>query len=407
MIAKALVSAVAAAAVVSAQSNSNFCTADTIQINSNADASNLQSCRTVKNINIGNQTDSALKLSGPTTIEGDLTVQGNKNIRSIESDTIQTIKGKFTLAGLEKLDTLKFDRLTEVGEIAWQTLPQLGQLGFGTIGVTKAKKVVISDTFLGSLDGLNLVTVDFMDLNNNGRLLKHTSKLANLTTLLMLQANGRNELQWEMPDLIWAANITVANVSTFTLPKVKEINGSLRFDTNKIATFEAPNLTKAGSDIAFVGNAQLTNISFPQLTTVGGSLTIANNTRLERLDSLPKLQQVGGAVRLRGNFSDVELPALNTAQGAFVKGVFDVQSTTDISKSCDALKPHARSEQGGDNKIQGPFTCESNNDKANEDINNPNGRGGNGNNNKNSATGTTINMALLGLSLVAGVASML
>lgn len=237
-------------------------------------------------------------------MEGDLTVQGNKNIRSIESDTIQTIKGKFTLAGLEKLDTLRFDRLSECGEIAWQTLPQLGQLGFGTVGVTKAKKVVISDTFLGSLDGLNLVTVDFMDLNNNGRLLKHTSRLANLTTLLMLQANGRNELQWEMPDLIWAANITVANVSTFTLPKVKEINGSLRFDTNKITTFEAPNLTKAGSDIAFVGNAQLTNISFPQLTTVGGSLTIANNTRLERLDSLPKLQQVGGAVRLRGNFSE-------------------------------------------------------------------------------------------------------
>lgn len=230
-------------------------------------------------------------------------MQGNKNIRSIESDTIQTIKGKFTLASLEKLDTLKFDRLSEVGEIAWQTLPQLGQLGFGTVGVTKAKKVVISDTFLSSLDGLNLVTVDFMDLNNNGRLLKHTSKLANLTTLLMLQANGRNELQWEMPDLMWAANITIANVSTFTMPKVKEINGSLRFDTNKIVTFEAPNLSKAGSDIAFVGNAQLTNISFPELTTVGGSLTIANNTRLERLDSLPKLQQVGGAVRLRGNFS--------------------------------------------------------------------------------------------------------
>lgn len=102
----------------------------------------------------------------------------------------------------------------------------------------------------------------------------------------------------------------------------------------------------------------------------------------------------------------VELPALNTAQGAFVKGVFDVQSTTDISKSCDSLKTHARSEQGGDNKIQGPFFCQSNNDKANEDINNPNGGGG-GSNNKNSATGTTINMALFGLSLVAGVASML
>ncbi|EJT77614.1 hypothetical protein GGTG_02720 [Gaeumannomyces tritici R3-111a-1] len=404
MIAKAFVSAVAAAAVVSAQGNSNFCSQDTIQINSNADASNLQSCRTVKSINIGNQTDNSLKLSGPTTIEGDLTVQGNKNLRSLESDTIQTIKGKFTLASLEKLDTLKFDRLGEVGEIAWQTLPQLAGLGFGTVGVTKAKKVIISDTFLNSLDGLNLVTVDFMDLNNNGRLLKHVSKLANLTTLLKLQANGRNELQWEMPELLWAANLTIANVSTFTVPKVKEINGSLRFDTNKIVSFDAPNLTKAGADISFVGNAALSNISFPQLTTVGGSLTIANNTALERLDTMPKLQQVGGAVRLRGNFSAVELPSMDSASGAFVKGVFDVQSTTDIKKSCNSLKAHARTQDGGDNKIQGPFTCESNNDKANEDINNPNSGGSK---NPNSATGMTINMALLGLSLVAGVASML
>ncbi len=94
-----------------------------------------------------------------------------------------------------------------------------------------------------------------------------------------------------------------------------------------------------------------------------------------------------------------------------VKGAFDVSSTGDVSKSCDALKKLAPTTQGGDGRIAGTFTCTSNNDKANDDINsNTDGTsssGGSTDTGKNSAAGVTFNVALLGLVGVAALASAL
>ena len=95
-----------------------------------------------------------------------------------------------------------------------------------------------------------------------------------------------------------------------------------------------------------------------------------------------------------------------------VKGAFDVSSTGDVSKSCDALKKLAPTTQGGDGSIAGTFTCTSNNDKANDDTDSTTGGTGSSGGSstdtgKNSAAGVTFNVALLGLVGVAALASAL
>ncbi len=94
-----------------------------------------------------------------------------------------------------------------------------------------------------------------------------------------------------------------------------------------------------------------------------------------------------------------------------VKGAFDVSSTGDVSKSCDALKKLAPTTQGGDGRIAGTFTCTSNNAKANDDIDGStdgtDSSGSSTDSGKNGAAGVTFNVALLGLVGVAALASAL
>ncbi|TLS30208.1 hypothetical protein PpBr36_03030 [Pyricularia pennisetigena] len=390
MIAKSFVTLLAAASLASAQ---NQCSQSTISINSNSDASALRSCKTLKgNVVIGNQTDSTLQLDGPEEIQGDLTMVDNKKIVSLSSTSLKRITGKMTLERDELLSDLKFPQLSEVNSISWVTLSALSSLG---TAIKKASTVVIADTRIENLNGLDLVTVDNIDINNNQRLQKFTSKLESVGTSFKASVNGLGT-NFDFPALKWVAEMAIANASSFTAPQLSKVNNSIYFDFNFIKEASFPNLTAVGKDFSFVGNSALTNISAPQLTTIGGGLTIANNTALERIDGLPKVRDVGGAVLMRGNFKSVALPSLND-----VKGVFDTQSTTDISSSCDTFK-----KAGSNGQIQGKVICESNNSKANDDI--TAGSGGSSNNNKNSAAGTSINMALLGLSIIGGaVASFL
>lgn len=401
MIAKYILPAVAVIGSAAAQ-----CTAATTTINAPADATNLASqCKTFNgNILVSETASGIIDLTGISQIKGDLKALDNGVITSLSSSTLSSISGAFELANLTGLSTLAFTGLSSVGTLSWKSLSALDTLTFGTPGLSTANSVVISDTFLSSLDGIDVTAVQTLDINNNRRLTKLTSKLSTLSNIFNLQANGL-DLAVSMPNLIWIANMTVNNVSSFEVPRLTTVNGSARFDSNYFTSFSAPNLTSTKSgDISFIGNAALTNISVPQLTTIGGGLLIANNTALSKVDGFGKLKTIGGAVKLRGNFTSVSFPSLND-----VKGAFDISSTNDIQSSCDAFKKLAPTKQGGGGQIQGVFACTSNNQNANSDTggNTSTTGSGTGSNNGSSASGIAINTALLGLTLVGGFAALL
>lgn len=253
---------------------------------------------------IAPESGASIDISGPSQITGDLEIADNGQITQFRGDDLTIIGGAFTMRNVTQLAQLTLPSLTRVKSLNWRTLNALDTLSMGPPGLTEAEEVTISDTFLSSLDGIDLSSVKKMDINNNRRLTEFTTQLGNLSDFLNIQANGL-QLKVSMPNLKWIANMTIANVTSFSVPSLAVVNGSARFDSNYFSTFSAPNLTATRSgDISFVGNANLKNISLPVLTTIGGGLLIANNTALEAIDGFPALKTVGGAVKLRGSFDE-------------------------------------------------------------------------------------------------------
>ncbi|KAK4104530.1 hypothetical protein N658DRAFT_418805 [Parathielavia hyrcaniae] len=403
MFVKHLLPAVVAIGSVAAQTT---CTvSSTSTVNSQADATKLANCDVVKgSILIGTNTGARIDISGPREITGDLEVLNNGVLETFTSDDLEKIGGAFTMRNVTLLTALDFEKLTSVRTLSWQSLNRVATLTLGPI--SQAEEVTISDTFLDTLDGIDLESVRKLDINNNMRLQTFTTQLKDLSDNLNIQANGIG-LNVSFPNLVWIANMTIANVTDFSVPSLEVVNGSARFDSNYFESFSAPNLTHTESgDISFVGNGELKNMTFPKLTSIGGGLLIANNTGLDTVDFFPELETIGGAVKLRGNFTEVDFPALED-----VKGAFDVSSTADISSSCDNLLQKAPQNQGGDGRIQGTFTCTALNENANEDTDSdPNGDGnvdGSGGDGGSGAAGVTFNAALFGLVGIAALASAL
>ncbi|KAL2178138.1 uncharacterized protein P884DRAFT_198764 [Thermothelomyces heterothallicus CBS 202.75] len=402
MFVKHLLPAFVAIGSVAAQSS---CSSKTTTINSQDDVSKISGCRKVEgSIVLGSESGATIDLTGPREITGDLIVQNNGQIQTLQSSSLESIGGKFEINNATSLNVISFEKLTSATTVEWVSVTRLDTLTLGPL--TKAKSVRLSDTFLNTLDGFALSTVTDLKLDNNRRLSKYTSELTSLDGQLVIQANGLS-LEVDLPKLVWITEMAIANVTKFSIPQLQVVNGSARFDSNFFETFSAPNLTHTeDGDISFVGNGFLKNMSFPKFTDLNGGLLIANNTGLDRVTFFPKLEKVTGAIKLRGNFTEISFPALDN-----VKGAVDISSTADIRKSCEKLSESAPRSQGGDGKIEGVFTCTANNDKANEDTDqSTSGSGqvdGSDETDKNSASGVVLNAALFGLVAVAAVASAL
>ena len=322
---------------------------------------------------IASEAGPKIDLTGLTEIGGDLTVEHNGQLTDFSSSTLETIGGSFTLKNLTALFNLGFTRLNEVGDIKWSTLTVLPELNFGTPGVTKAKSVVIADTVIKNIEGINVQSLESMDINNNKRLTKFSTSIKNLSKTLSISQNGLN-LQLEMPNLEWISEMTIANVTTFSAPSLKTVNASMRFDSNYFESFSAPNLTDVQKgDISFVSCPQLTNITFAKLDKIGGGLTIANNTALEEINGFGALTRVGGAVAFRGSFTDIQLPKLNDVVGAF-----EVASTENLDSACEKLTDELKG-----SAVQGSYSCTGDKQDANSNTSGADGSstGGSGSGN--------------------------
>ncbi|RQM05511.1 hypothetical protein DH86_00001528 [Scytalidium sp. 3C] len=325
------------------------CSQPTATIASQSDANALSSCRTVSgSILVTNAGAGSITIDGPETINGDLVCENAGQLTTLGSSSIGNIAGKFNLNNLTLLSTLSFTELTSVGSISFVALPALSSLTFPST-VSQAKTLEISNTFLSSLDGINLQTAASVDINNNNRLKTFSTQIVNITSLLNVDSNGQ-QLDVQFPNLEKAANLTLRKVQSVTFPSLNTVTGSLAIVESFLTSISAPNLTTVGiTDVGSGGlaidqNNALTNISIPILKKVGGAVQIANNTALRNI-SFPALADVGGAIDFSGNFSTPQLPALNN-----VAGGFNMQSQQDID--CSGFQ-----KEHDQNIIQGKYTC--------------------------------------------------
>jgi len=172
-------------------------------------------------------------------------------------------------------------------------------------------------------------------------------QLGNITTSLTIEANGNN-VSAIFPNLIWANNMTLRNVTTYSSPSLEAVNGSLGFYSNEFTSVSCANLTTVGGSLSFVDNGYLSNVSMPSLKTIGGGFSVANNSEYANITGFTDLATVSGAVNFVGNFSNVTLPALGD-----VKGAFNLNSQGDVQSDCQ----HFKSLSGNSNVIKGKYTC--------------------------------------------------
>lgn len=355
---KYIVPALAIAGQAAAQ-----CSAATTTIQNAGDAAGLRGCQTFTgSIALATGTTDNIALDGIRTIQGSLIADNVTQITQLSGSSLETITDSFTLNGLTILSTLNFPRLVSVDTIAWTALPALQGLSF-TTGVQEATNLDIENTQLNSLSGINLQVIDTLKIANNPYLQEINMQLGNVTKSMTIEANG-NAVDVTLPNMIWAYNITMRNVSTVSMPSLRTVNGSLGFYSNTFDAVSAANLTSVGGSLSFVSNTDLANVSMPMLRTIGGGFQIANNTMLKVVDGFTALTSVSGALDFNGNFTSVALPALKD-----IKGAFNLQSSADISANCTTFKALS----GTNNVIKGKFVCAGSQAKPSGAGSNPTG----------------------------------
>lgn len=250
---------------------------------------------------IDSSVSGTLTLNGVQEITGDLECINATQLTSLSADSLATIGGKFNLQELQILSTLAFGELSEVLTIQWVALPALQSLAFNR-GVSKVTNILVSNTGLTSLNGLELETVGLMDVNNNRYL--DTVDVNNMQTVdksISFAANSKT-LAIKLPNLNIAANMTFRNVSDVQVPSLTYVNGSIGFYSNTFESISLPNLTETGQALVFQDGIGLSNVSVPLIQQVGAALNINNNPDLKIIDGFPALEVIVGALDFSGDF---------------------------------------------------------------------------------------------------------
>ncbi|GMG40682.1 unnamed protein product [Ambrosiozyma monospora] len=247
-------------------------------------------------------------------IYGDLVIYNATAISSFSADTINTITGEFRLTGLTVLDTLSMGGLTSVGAINWVTLPALTDTGLTS--VTECNAILISDTQLASLNGINPTNVETYNVNNNIFLSSIKSDIETVSNALSVAYNGQGT-DVVFDQLTWANNITFYSISSVSMSNLTSVNHSIGFFESKVEDLTFKGLSKVGGDLTMSNNDLLTSIDFDSLESIGGGFVVTNNSKLQSVDNFDELKTVTGAVLITGDLANVSLPSLKSVRGAF------------------------------------------------------------------------------------------
>lgn len=286
---------------------------ETLTVTASADIDQVASCTTYSG-SIAIPTDisdsgnsegqNRLSIEGVERIAGNVTVNDAVNMAGLAFPDLTSING-LQLGGLTVLSELSMPQIQEIRQLNLTAMPALQELSFGGDGVTRSQSILITNTGLSSLQGLDqLESVDSFNVNNNGALQNISLSVSSIRNAINIAANAdfQNGVAASFPELVTARNMTFRNCSSVLVPSLGNVSEYLGLYGNTMESFAAPNLTTTGG-LVFVDNTELTNISIPNLVSVNGSFQIANNTQLDAV-SFPELTLVVASIDMNGNFSE-------------------------------------------------------------------------------------------------------
>ncbi|KAG2732439.1 hypothetical protein G9P44_004856 [Scheffersomyces stipitis] len=301
------------------------CSFSSFVATASAQVQQVAACATaVGDITIRGDSFGSIELTGLEQVFGSLKIQNTTLATTINAPTLQLISEDFELSGLTILNTLNLAQLNTVGSLNWVTLPALESTGL-TQGITAADSVVISDTGLTALTGINVVELQTFDVNNNQDINTIDSALQSVTSLLSISYNAES-VDVVLDELTSAKNVVFQSINSLSVGNLTTINGSLSVSQSSIDAIEFKDLTSISNSLTINKNSELESLDFPKLTSIGGALEISDNDKLKSFDGFPELKTIGGSVDINGTFDNGTFESLSRVAGGFT-----LKSDGDIS----------------------------------------------------------------------------
>ncbi|KAI5955677.1 ECM33 [Candida jiufengensis] len=317
----------AIASLTSAANNSTLTTA-TPSVNSGCSFSDftatasgqvasVAACETaVGDVTIQGDAFGTVELTGLKQLYGDLSIINATQASTVNAPTLQLISGTFEVNANTILSNLNLAQLTTVGTLNLNALPALESTGLAS-GLTSADSIIISDTGLNQLTGINVYRLKVFNVNNNGDIDTIDSGLQEVTDTIDISYNAE-KVDVILNQLTSANNVILQSVNSFQAPNLTQTNGSVAFSSSSIEKIELKQLKSIGKSLTINKNEDLDEVDFPKLETIGGALQISDNDNLKSLDGFPELNSVGGAVNINGSFDNGTFSSLTRVAGGFI-----------------------------------------------------------------------------------------
>ncbi|ODV65474.1 putative GPI-anchored extracellular protein [Hyphopichia burtonii NRRL Y-1933] len=287
----------------------------------------VAACATaVGDVTIQGDSFGSIELTGVEQFYGKLTIQNATKAETLNAPSLQLVSGDLVITANTVLSTLNLAQLTTVGTFNLNALPALEKTGLSS-GITSADEIIISDTGLTSLDGINVYKLKVFNVNNNGDIESIDSGLQKVTDTLSISYNAE-KVDVSLDDLTEANVVYLQSINSLSVSNLTKITGSLSLDSNSIDKIEFKGLESVGKSLSISENDDLEELDFPQLSSIGGALKVEDNEELSSFDGFPKLKTIGGSVVLSGKFDNGTFDSLNK-----VSGGFNLTSTGDLSCS--------------------------------------------------------------------------
>ncbi|CUM46794.1 unnamed protein product [Debaryomyces tyrocola] len=201
------------------------------------DIASIAACSTaVGDITIKGDSFGSIELNGVEELYGNLHVNNATEATSLNAATLQLVSGKLNLDGNTILATVNLAQLTTVGTLNYNALPALEKTGL-TSGITSADEVIISDTGLTSLEGINVFKLKVFNVNNNADISTIDSGLQKVTDELSISYNAE-KVDVSLDQLEEANDVYLQSINSLSVANLTKISNSLSLDSNALDTIE-------------------------------------------------------------------------------------------------------------------------------------------------------------------------
>lgn len=245
-----------------------------------------------------------IELDGIQELDGSLIVANNSNITTIAAGNLVTITNDLIFSNLTLLYNITFPSFYSIDTVVLNNIPAPNVVDLST-GEQVVNNVYITETYLEGLVGLSLIgsaQLKTLQVTDNYYLTEAQFAVGNITQSATVANNGGN-FWLSMPNLTYAYNMVVSNVSLIDMPLLQSVNSGLDLTLNPMQNLTLPSLSYVGGGFNITDNAQMQSFNMSQLTYVNGDVNVVNNSALNTLNGFSALSNVGGTLDLVGSFT--------------------------------------------------------------------------------------------------------